>query len=74
MVFSDFSSNDKSSITYDVSDEQLGFRHQGNNALHADWHVEFWNNDAFPRKSKFSNSYYGAFYKPENTSGNITEK
>ena len=65
MVFSEISTNDTNCIHWrDTTKTQLGFRHQGSNALHADWHVEFWTENAFPR-------VYKAFFNPQDTSGTV---
>jgi len=70
MVISEISTDATYSIHWETTEEDLGFRHQGSNALHADWHVEFWNKEAFPRKVKHgSGAYYGAFFRHDNTSG-----
>ena len=71
MVFSEISVNTKSAVSYDESVETLGFRHnQHNNVLHADWHVQPWSKDAYPRKEKHGTGpYYGAFFIPTATSG-----
>lgn len=71
MVTSELDAAGKNSVDWQDTEEQLGFRHNNhNNVLHADWHVQPWNKDAFPRKEKHGDGvYYGAFFRPECTSG-----
>ena len=70
MVFSEISADTTYSINFKTTEEELGFRHQGSNVLHGDWHVEFWSKDAFPRNAKQgSATYSGSFFYHLNTTG-----
>ena len=71
MVISENHKEGSQRIHWKDPEADIGFRHnQHANVLHADWHVEAWHKDNFPRQEKHGNTvYYAAFFDPKATSG-----
>ena len=76
MVISENNKEGSQRIHWKDPEADIGFRHnQHANVLHADWHVEAWHKDAFPRQEKHGNTvYYAAFFDPKATSGDAYKR
>ena len=56
-------------------EDYYSLRHaNGANVLHADWHVEYWTENALPTTSKDTVYRYGSFFNPSCASGQINER
>lgn len=72
MVFMDCGKDSDSASNNTIANTGSNFalRHaNGANVLHADWHVEYWTEQALPTISKNSLCHRGTFYEPTSTSG-----
>ena len=71
MIIADWNGEASSNaVAFNAGETSFAFRHSsGDNVLHADWHVQWWSKESFPRSGVGKEPYYGAFYLASNTSG-----